>query len=338
MAPRVRATGDGSSNAPALLVCSAALALTACGAADIEPVDEGARVQALLSVKRIEDASHAEEPRAHALVQFARLPLEADARTALALAGLQTALPEVDHCFHPPSGEPARSDADSLDHIELLEAGDVNIRAERAVSRLALNLFPLSGAASGVLYTTRDQAAAPLPARARYALEASGSETIPALSVAGNAPDALAGFTVGGTPLADLMRADDDAGADVVAPGSVGAGSSVSGGNASGGVGPMAGRGVVKRGEPLDLTWTEGEAGDQVFVQIFDEQDGFLCGFKDDEGSGTIPAALTSMLQPGSLARISVHRVRELAIAQDDPRVDALLRFDFELTSALHVE
>ncbi|MET0411332.1 MAG: hypothetical protein ABW217_08540, partial [Polyangiaceae bacterium] len=72
------------------------MALTACGAADTEPVDEGARVQALLSVKRIEDASHAEEPRAHALVQFARLPLEADTRTALALAGLQTALPEVD--------------------------------------------------------------------------------------------------------------------------------------------------------------------------------------------------------------------------------------------------
>lgn len=328
MVPRANAASGGRSSVPALLLSGAALALTACGAADTEPVDEGARVQALLSVKRIEDASHTEEPRAHALVQFARLPLEADARTALALAGLQTALPEVDHCFHPPSGEPARTDGDSLDHIELLEAGDVNIRAERAVSRLALNLFPLSGAASGVLYTTRDQAASPLPARARYSLEASGSETIPALRVAGNAPDALLSFTVGGTPLADLMRADEDAGADVVA---TNAGSTVSG-NAT------TGRGVVKRGEPLDLTWAEGEAGDQVFVQIFDEEDGFLCGFKDDEGSGTIPAALTSVLQPGSLARISVHRVRELAIAQDEPRVDALLRFDFELTSALHVE
>jgi hypothetical protein len=318
MVPRASAAADGRSSVPALLLSSAALALTACGAADTEPVDEGARVQALLSVKRIEDASHAEEPRAHALVQFARLPLEADARTALALAGLQTALPEVDHCFHPASGEPARSDGDSFEHIELLEAGDVNIRAERAVSRLALNLFPLSGAASGVLYTTRDQAASPLPVRALYSLEATGSETIPALRVAGSAPDSLASFTVGGTPLADLMRTEllrteDDAGA-------------------------IAGRGVVKRGEPLDLTWAEGEAGDQVFVQIFDEQDGFLCGFKDDEGSGTIPATLTSVLQPGSLARISVHRVRELAIVQDDPRVDALLRFDFELTSALHVE
>lgn len=311
-----------------MLLSGAALALTACGAADTEPVDEGARVQALLSVKRIEDASRAEEPRAHALVQFSRLPIEADARTALALAGLQAALPEVDHCFHPPSGEPARADADSLEHIELLEAGDVNIRAERAVSRLALNLFPLSGAASGVLYTTRDQAAAPLPARARYALEASGSETIPALTVAGNAPDALASFTVGGTPLADLMRADDGSAAELAASSSV----------TNSGVITSAGRGVVKRGEPLDLTWAEGEAGDQVFVQIFDEQDGFLCGFKDDEGSGSIPAALTSVLQAGSLARISVHRVRELAIVQDDPRVDALLRFDFELTSALHVE
>jgi hypothetical protein len=311
IAPRARGRAGSVPSAPALLFVGAAGALTACGAADTEPVDGSARLQALLSVKRIEDAGNAEEARAHALVQFARLPLEADARAALALAGLQTVLPDADHCFHPPSGEPSRGDFESLDHLELLAAGDVNIRAASSVSRLALNLFPLSGAASGVLYTTRDQSAQPLPVGARYALEASGSDSIPAFSVGGSAPDALASFTVGGTPLGEL------------------------GDTASG---DGAGRAGVRRGEPLDLTWSEGAAGDQVFVQISDDQDGFLCGFRDDEGSGTIPSALTSVLAPDSTARISVHRVREVAIVQEEPRLDALLRFDFELTSALRVE
>jgi hypothetical protein len=297
-----------------LLFVGAAWALTACGAADTEPVDENDRLQALVSVKRIEDIGHVEEPRAHALVQFARLPADADARSALTLAGLQTVLPDADHCFHPPSGEPARGD-DSLDHLELLGAGDVSIRAADSVSRLALNLFPLSGAASGVLYTTRDQSARPLPVRARYAIEATGSDSIPALNVSGDAPDAVAGFAVGGNPLEELR--------DLATSESVSSGSA---------------RGVVRRGEPLDLTWAEGTPGDQVFVQIADEQDGFLCGFRDDEGSGTIPAALTSVLAPGSIARISVHRVREQAVVQIEPRLDTLLRFDFELTSALRVE
>lgn len=294
-AGRVRACG------PRLLLATLALGISACGGADTEPVDESARLQALVSVKRSDDLTHEEEPRAHALVQFARLPLDADARTTLALAGLQTMLPNPEHCFHPPTPEPSRADIDTVEHLELLAAGNVDVRAAGNVSRLALNLFPPSGAASGVLYTTRDQSPEPLPPSALYSIEVTGSEAIPSLRFDGRAPEALTGLALNGVPVEEAR--------------------------------------AITRGEPLDLTWAEGDPNDQVYVHVSDDEDGFVCGFRDEDGAGTIASALTAVLSPRSTARVSVHRIRELTVAQGDPRVDALLRFDFELTtSALRVE
>lgn len=257
-------------------------------------------MQGLLSVKRIEDIDGAEDARAHALAQFVRLPLDADPRGAMVLAGLDSQLPNVDHCLRPQEGEPSRSGYESLAHLELLAAGDVNIRAGGNVSRLALNLFPLSGAASGVLYTTRDQSAVPLPPRELYSIETTGSEEIPQLTLEGRAPDVLSNLTVGGVPLADGLR--------------------------------------VSRGEPLDLTWAEGEGADVVYVQLVGDQDTFVCSFRDDQGSGTVPGSITSALPADSDARLSIHRVRELTLSQYEPRFESLLRFDFELSAGLHVE
>jgi hypothetical protein len=72
-----------------------------------------------------------------------------------------------------------------------------------------------------------------------------------------------------------------------------------------------------------------------------------LCSFSDDEGSGSVPAALTAKLGQDAV-RIGLHRVRETVRAQEPAHADVMLaetmtletlvRFDFELTSTLRVD
>lgn len=289
-------------------VSAAVSAITACGGAEPAPADEPASLQAVLSIERLEDASRAETSSASAMAQFVVLPADADAHETLDAAGLRSQLPERRGCSQTAAGATLREGAGGLpvfpEQLELLEAGDVSIQAgEEEVTRLALNLFPPSGSASGVIYTTPDQSAA-LPPGARYAIRATGSEAIPPLSLQQEAPSALRDVTVGGVP---LERATS-----------------------------------LRAGQPLDITWNEGDGSDRVFVELAGADANVLCSFADDEGSGSVPGALTATLGP-DLVRLALHRVRETAGAQEPPRVDALIfettvRFDFELTSTLRIE
>jgi hypothetical protein len=98
----------------------------------------------------------------------------------------------------------------------------------------------------------------------------------------------------------------------------------------------------LSAGQPLDFTWTEGEAADRVFVELAGADANVLCSFADDDGSGSVPGVLTARLGNDAV-RVALHRVRETVGAQEPPRVDALIvetmvRFDFELTSMLRVD
>jgi hypothetical protein len=322
----------------------------ACGGADQAPAGEAASIQAVLSIERLEDVSRSETPTASAMAQFVVLPSDADVHEILDAAGLRTQLPQRAGCVEAALGDvvvhadtAARQAAAAHDgssdvrasgpghvpgntgdqgrardgwlgphreqrfpeQLELLEAGEVSIRADDMLTRLALNLFPPSGSASGVIYTTPDQSAQPLPPATSYAISASGSETIPPLTIRGRAPDSLRDVTIGGFPL----------------------------GRAT----------TLAAGQPLDFTWTEGEAADRVYVELADAERSILCSFADDDGSGTIPGAFTARLAPESTVRASVHRVRDAVHADEPQRVDGLVletmvRFDFELTSLLRVE
>ena len=316
----------------------------ACGAGDQTPVDGSVSLQAVLSIDRMEQASASElavageTAAASAMAQFVILPSDADAHATLDAAGLRTQLPDQKGCIEAVLGdtvakegakegakdgaakdgraagrEPRAGEVTFPEQLELLEAGEVNIQADGLVTRLALNLFPPSGSASGVIYTTPDQSAAPLPPDTHYAIDATGSEAIPALRIQGQAPSSLRDVTVGGVP---LDRASS-----------------------------------FTAGQPLDLTWTEGESADRVYIELADLETSILCTFADDDGSGTVPGPLTARLAPDSAVRISVHRVREAVQAQEmqareiqlQERMDALIveamvRFDFELTSVLRVE
>jgi hypothetical protein len=294
-----------AANRFAVLAMSGALA--ACGGAEPAPADEPASLQAVLSIERVEDASRAETSSASAMAQFVVLPADADAHQTLDAAGLRTQLPERRGCSEAAQGATLRGGGERAllfpEQLELLEAGEVSIQAGEMVTRLALNLFPPSGSASGVIYTTPDQSAA-LPPGLSYAIHASGSDAIPPLNIQQEAPGALRDVTIGGVP---LERATS-----------------------------------LAAGQPLDFTWSEGEAADRVFVELAGADANVLCSFADDDGSGSVPGALTAKLGTEAV-RVALHRVRETVGAQEPPRIDALIvetmvRFDFELTSMLRVD
>ncbi len=287
------------------LALALVLGAVACGGADQAPPGDAPSLRALLSIERIEEAS-GEQPSASAMAQFVVLPSETDARDALDAAGLRSEVPDRAGCAEVALPEVARADANMLvpEQLELLEAGEVDIHAGGVVTRLALNLFPPSGSASGVIYTTPDQSADPLPADSDYSINATGSDSIPRLAIEGRAPGSLREVTLGGLPLATAS---------------------------------------VHAGQPLDLTWVEGDPADRVLVQLSDAETAIQCSFADMDGSGSVPGSLTARLAPASNARISLHRMREAVRTQEPQRADAMIlettvRFDFELTSVLRVQ
>src|SRR5688572_18978959 len=257
--------------------------LAACGGADVAQTEGSASLEAVLSIERIEDAVHGEEPAASAMAQFVILPSDADVQETLGAAGLRGQLPERTGCVD--QAEAAlranRTGFALREPLELLEAGEVSIQVGEVFTRLALNSFPPSGSASGVIYTTPDQSAAPLPPDENYAIRATGAGSIPPLTIAGRAPGMIADITVGGVP---LERAPQ-----------------------------------LRAGQPLDLTWAEGSAGDRVLVELTDGETTLVCAFPDEDGSGSLPGSLTAQLRPdpstGSI-RLSVRRIREAALPQ----------------------
>jgi hypothetical protein len=307
------------------------LLLAACGGADAARADGTPSLEAVLSIERLEDAGHSDAPSASAMAQFVILPADVDVHDTLGAAGLRSQLPErmgcVDLAAEVPSREAAaantRRSSTALRYslrepLELLEAGEVSIRAGDMLTRLALNAFPPSGSASGVIYTTPDQSAEPLPPDENYAIRATGSSTIPPLSIAGRAPGSLGDITLGGVPLERAQQ--------------------------------------IIAGQPLDITWAEGAAGDRVYVELVDAEHSLACAFPDEDGSGSVPGTFTAQFPRSALrsnagsVRLSLHRVREAVQPEtaleegraenpaDISSLETTVRFDFETTAVLQVQ
>jgi hypothetical protein len=333
----------------------ALLLLSACGAADARRADGSASLEAVLSIERLEEAGHSDTPSASAMAQFVILPSDADVHDTLGAAGLRAQLPEHAGCVDLAASEAAASARRApnglryslREPLELLEAGDVSIRAGDMLTRLALNSFPPSGSASGVIYTTPDLSAEPLPPDENYAIRATGSSSIPPISIGGRAPLALADVTVGGQPLERPGVVAPDAALDAggaPVPPQLPAAAPPQPIQAA----PLS----VTAGQPLDITWGVGSAGDRIYVEIADAEHSLACAFPDEDGAGTVPGTLTAQLrsEPGSSVRLSVHRVREAvqpdtALEEAHPdnpsyglSLETTVRFDFETTAVVRVQ
>jgi hypothetical protein len=184
-----------------------------------------------------------------------------------------------------------------LTRVELLDAGEVSVAAGGRVTTLALRAFPtITDSIAGVVYTTRDRAAEPLPSGLTYTLAASGTPALAALSAEAHAPVTLSGVEVAGLPLAELgsFRADRD----------------------------------------LPVVWAAGTPGDSVVVVVEGGGTVTECAFKDEAGSGVLPAQ--KLPAPGQ-ATLAVHRLRHAHFSNAE-LAGGELRFDFELETPITIE
>ncbi|HEX6767534.1 MAG TPA: hypothetical protein VF103_18675, partial [Polyangiaceae bacterium] len=140
-------------------------------------------------------------------------------------------------------------------------------------------------AISGVVYTTRDRAAEPLPAASRYTVATSGSSAIDPISVELSAPAALEGVALVDGPMGEIA--------------------------------------TLAAGRPVELRWKAGAAGDIVYVTLETDTLSTLCAYRDESGRGTLPAsALTSGSAALSVHRLRATPFSSVGVGSGELRFD----------------
>jgi hypothetical protein len=241
---------------------------------------------AIVVVERSAEVETPEAVKARAFAGFLKLPAELEPAAVLPIAELALELPAPGACRKVERFRQS-APADALAQSELLDAGEVTLVAGGAVTTLAPRAFPSAAdAVSGVVYTTRDRAADPLPAASRYTVATSGSPALEPISVELSAPAALDGVTVMGASLGEL--------------------------------------GTLRASEPVELHWHAGASGDLVYVALESEAASTLCAYRDDAGRGTLPAS--SVAAPGaatlSLHRLRATRFTSAGLGRGELRFD----------------
>jgi hypothetical protein len=263
--------------AKARVVPTLALLVSSLGAAcSVAPIEDGAdadvatSTHALITVERSATANSVEAPRAAAFAGFVRTPPEVDANAMLRLAGFGLDLPAVGLCAEPSHDRLRKVPLSPLGRVEFLDAGDVSLRTGTTSALLATRALPaVTDLIAGVVYTTRDRAADPLPAAANYTLSTSGG-VLRAFNVSASAPPVLTDVVLDSTPFAELVT-------------------------------------VSPRTE-LSLSWARGQSSDWVYVELT-THDGTAttrCTFRDDAGGGKVPAGAFAGSGAGE---VSLHRV-----------------------------
>ena len=269
------------------------LLAVACNGAEGPNEPVATTTHALLRVERSAQLGAENEATGLAFAGVVRVPELADPEPLLRLSGKSVSLPAVGQCMLT-SHEREVVPASDLARAEFLNAGDVLLGASNRETLLAPRAFPLE--VSGVVYTSRDRAAEPLPSAAAYLLKTTGSDQLPPLELRVQAPDELREIFVGGAELGTLHSLSSAA--DVA------------------------------------LSWRPGDVRDTVYVEVAGAPEvGTLgvCAYRDADGRGALPPGMFGATGSGSLV---FHRLRE--VAADVPSLDgAEVRFDFALTAAV---
>jgi hypothetical protein len=281
--------------APGLAFSALSALGTACSVAPVDyraDADTGSTVHALVTVERSTVENTADPPRAAAFAGFVRSPPDVDPSAMLRLAGFGLDLPMVGQCAEPNRERTSSVRLSPLARVEFLDAGDVTLHTSTTSALLATRALPaVTDLIAGVVYTTRDRAADPLPAAANYTLSTSGAGSLPAFNVIAAAPALLTAVTVALTPLRELTQ--------------------------------------VSARSALQLTWSPGQRRDVVYVELATQDGGATtrCTFRDDAGQGSVPAG--AFLGAG-LGELSVHRVHGELFAASGSVDAGEVRFDFE--------
>jgi hypothetical protein len=305
--PRI-ATMPLSLRAPILVV---AALVAGCSAPVVDDVSDAsnALTDGVVLVERSVAADGTAQTNVSA--KFMRLATPADPEIAERVVGSTLSLPPVGHCRRTAVDD--RNDLDdrasalsSIGTIELIDVGDVSLRAGSNVMTLAARAFPDVGdVVWGMFYTSRD-ATSDLPSGASYTLEGSGSAHVDRFSIDADAPSAPEEVSVAGTALGDAPVIED--GAAIVR---------------------------WRAGEPAA---SKGPA-DVVLVDVTGASGASIrCTF-EDRGQGTVPAWVWSDRALGALpasASITIHRVRERPFVVSGLDTGAV-RFDLSVAGRVTV-
>jgi hypothetical protein len=282
--------------------CALALAFaTGCSGTVVSGSDASTTTtQALLSVERsVEAGEGAGAPRTYASAHFLRLQAGADESIAARLVGADLSLPEVGQCEPMEALQNRAIPLASLGPVDLVDVGEVSLEADEVRATLAARAFPdVVDLVSGVVYTTRDQFAAPLPEGGRYVFRVAGSGAIAPLTLAATAPGGLEQLRVDGLAL------------DTV---------------------PLS----LPRGD-ISISW-QATGDDLVYVDLSSNDDGSLERVRCTLPEGGMATIAASALPHSTSQTIWVHKVRREALTGpglDGGEV----RFDMATTGGLKFE
>jgi hypothetical protein len=268
----------------------AATAAIGCGAPAVDDMADaaGSVTEGIVLVERLASGDGAAQTSISA--KFMRLSAPADPALAERVVGTRLDLPSVGTCRPIAGAGPGYDGAEGITRaptgsIELIDVGDVTLRAGPDAMPLAARAFPDVGElVSGVFYTSRD-AASDLPAGATYTLEGTGSAFVDRFSVEADAPPALADVSVDDAALTEGVTLDEDTAAT-----------------------------VRWSAAPVDVARQAARQGDVVFVDVSAQSGAQIRCVFQDEGRGVLPAWVMRPAMLGALpatVTLAVHRVRE---------------------------
>jgi hypothetical protein len=303
-----------------LFLAASLILATGCSVAVVdeaggEPDDnvQASSSQGNVAVDRVVALDDGAVSRTHVSARFVRVSGGIDQRAAERVVG--TARSSDGRLVHDaPTGcswqeTPAPGAPPATGSIELLDVGDIVVRAGSRSLPLAARAFPDVGdLVSGVVYTSRDHSSE-LPDAVTYSIDTSGSPFVESFSAEVEAPATPVRVYLS-QPRLGLERLPLDADELAFAP-----------------------------GEELTIAWEPGSAtaGDRIYLDLASvDEDGALlrCVFEDD-GEGVVPAHLTSFAS-GVDVDVALHRHRRVsaALKRRAGGIDeAVVDFDFAVAA-----
>jgi hypothetical protein len=258
----------------------AVLIISVCAAAcSSSSVDDGRTAEhipslthAVVTMQRSTATNSSQPDQANVLVSVLRVPVTLDSRGVTRLLGLTPAYPDPGQCERVDYARPTTNAIVPLQHVELLDVGDVTLIAGASRSLLVRQAFPtISDFMSGVVYTTRDLSSSMVPPSSAYTVIGRGGTGLPGFVIQTNAPRELSGIAIDGLELGSVTR--------------------------------------LTRGGGVDITWVPGDPHDKILVELTspDRPSTVTCAFDDTTGHGYLTSDV--LLSRGTL-RVEIHRVR----------------------------
>lgn len=264
---------------------------------DAVPSPEPSRTHAIISLEQQQSASPEAAPETVLMLGMLRVPQSVDSSRLLRLIGLNDVLPEVGHCELVDSNQQITPALATLERVELLDVGDVNVMTRGKYQRLLRQAFPtVTDFMSGVIYTTRDNPSE-FSIESNLVLRARGNANIPAFTVTTYTVPPPQRLTIDNNPFGEWTRQSILSNFEL----------------------------KWEKGRPEDLIWVE--------LEVTKGRRSLSCVYADRQGYGVIPGMQLNSIGEG---RFVVHRVskQDIVINGVDR---AEVRFDVRITQPIQL-